>query len=377
LQKRNLSEVAKVVGQIASGRVFGGENVYLQPLNAFVSESIHRLTLITHEIISVPDAESTFDIDEFNDLYAKNKPTLYIKMTDVFAIHNLVAAEAAYICPSRDDVLREIIHDLGNAKSNENEMNAAGSSEIHMFLTPKLHDVNDPEAEVKALFMETKRCVLYIIRVQTGANLLEILVKPIADEDEIKWQNLLHDDFTDSGKTRGAYSDTNMVDVTRMSYYELKRTALENVMRLEKMGRISKHNFYQDVLNAIAVDIRSKSRRRVQRQRELEGVRLTLGNLHEKAKYLEQQRKSYDDYIESAMATLQNKKGYVVVHAEIPSTVTKTKPCIGKNGSYCHLRSSTTTNENWSAVAGCPSSVASNTACEPSQKRVLWYLGAA
>jgi Ras GTPase-activating-like protein IQGAP2/3 len=94
-----------------------------------------------------------------------------------------------------------------------------------------------------------------------------------------------------------------------MSYYELKRTALENVMRLEQMGRISKHNFYQDILNAIASDIRTKSRRRVQRQRELDGVRLTLGNLHDKAKYLEQQRKSYDDYIESAMSTLQNKKG--------------------------------------------------------------------
>lgn len=308
LQKRNLSEVSKVVGQIASGRVFGGDNIYLQPLNAFVSESIERLTHITSEIISVPDAEATFDIDEFNDLYAKNKPTLYIKMTDVFAIHNLVANSMAPICPSRDDVLREIMHDLGSAKANENEMNAAGSSEIHMFLTPKLHDVNDPEAEVKALFMETKRCVLYIIRVQTGTNLLEILVKPISDEDEHKWQTLLSDEFNGSN-TRGAYSDANMIDVTRMSYYELKRTALENVMRLEKMGRISKHNFYQDVLNAIAVDIRTKSRRRVQRQREVEGVRLTLNNLHEKAKYLEQQRKSYDDYIESAMSTLQNKKG--------------------------------------------------------------------
>ncbi|CAH0056725.1 unnamed protein product [Clonostachys solani] len=309
LQKRNLSEVGKVVGQIASGRVFGGENIYLQPLNAFVSESIERLAQIAAELISVQDAESTFDIDEFNDLYAKNKPTLYIKMTDVFAIHNLVAAELNYMCPSRDDVLREIMHDLGNAKNNESEMNAVGSSEIHMFLTPKLHDVHDPEAEVKALFMETKRCVLYIIRVQTGANLLEILVKPITEEDEIKWHQILRDDFKSDNKTRGAYSDANMVDVTRMSYHELKRTALENVMRLEKWGRISKHNYYQDVLNAIAVDIRSKSRRRVQRQRELDGVRMTLSNLHDKAKYLEQQRKSYDDYIEQAMATLQNKKG--------------------------------------------------------------------
>lgn len=309
LQKRNLGEVAKVIGQIASGRPFGGENIYLQPLNAFVADSVDRLQHIAGELIAVPDAERTFDIDEFNDLYAKNKPTLYIKMTDVFAIHNLVAAELPAMCPNRDDVLREIMHDLGSAKNNENEMKAAGSSDIHMFLTPKLHDVDDPEAEAKALFMETKRCVLYIIRVQTGANLLEILVKPITAEDEQRWETLLEEEFAAGSQTRGAYSDANMADMTRMTYYELKRTALENVMHLEQMGRISKQNLYQDVLNAIASDIRTKSRRRVQRQRELEGVRLTLGNLHEKAKYLEQQRKSYDDYIEQAMATLQNKKG--------------------------------------------------------------------
>lgn len=312
LQRRNLGEVAKVIGQIASGRPFGGENIYLQPLNAFVADSIERLSQITRDVITVPDAERTFDIDEFNDLYAKNKPTLYIKMTDVFAIHNLIASELQAICPNRDDILREIMHDLGSAKNNENEMNAAGTSDIQMFLTPKLHDVDDPEAEVKALFMETKRCILYIIRVQTGNNLLEILVKPISPEDEHKWTMLLREDFTGDSHTRGAYSDSNMIDVTRMSYYELKRTALENVMRLEQMGRISKQNYYQDVLNAIALDIRTKSRRRVQRQRELEGVRMTLGNLHQKAKYLEQQRKSYDDYIEQAMATLQNKKGYVI-----------------------------------------------------------------
>ncbi|KAK3394366.1 hypothetical protein B0H63DRAFT_386863 [Podospora didyma] len=309
LQKRNLGEVAKVLGQIASGRQFGGENIYLQPLNAFIADSIERLAHITDLLIAVPDAESTFDIDEFNDLYAKNKPTLYIKMSDIFSIHNLVASELPYLCPSRDDMLREIMQDLGSAKNNESEMTSAGSSDIQMFLTPKLHDIDDPEADVKALFMETKRSILYIIRVQTGANLMEILVKPITQEDEQKWKMVLRDDFANGSTTRGAYSDANMVDVTRMSYYELKRTALENVMRLEHMGRISRHNYYQDVLNAIALDIRTKSRRRVQRQRELEGVRLTLGNLHEKAKYLEQQRKSYDDYIEQAMATLQNKKG--------------------------------------------------------------------
>ncbi|KAI1500141.1 hypothetical protein F5X99DRAFT_387136 [Biscogniauxia marginata] len=309
LQKRNLSEVAKVLGQIASGRPFGGDNIYLQPLNAFIGESSDRLSHIMNTLISVADAESTFDIDEFNDLYAKNRPTLYIKMTDIFAIHSLIAQELQHICPNRDDVLREILQDLGSAKNNESEMNAAGPSDIQMFLTPKLHDVEDPEADVKALFMETKRCILYIIRVQTGANLLEILVRPPTQEDEVKWQSILREDFSAANHTKGAYSDVNMVDVTRMSYYDMKRNALENIMRLEQLGRISKKNYYQDVLNAIALDIRTKSRRRIQRQREVEGVRMTLSNLHEKAKYLEQQRKSYDDYIEQAMATLQKHKG--------------------------------------------------------------------
>ncbi|KAI0457348.1 hypothetical protein F5B21DRAFT_521199 [Xylaria acuta] len=309
LQKRNLGEVAKVLSQAASGRAFGGDNIYLQPLNAFVGESIERLAHTTRGLISVADAEHTFGVDEFNDLYAKNRPTLYIKMSDIFAIHNLVAQELSSICPGRNDVLCEILQDLGSAKSNENEMHAAGSSDIQMFLTPKLHDVNDPEADVKSLFMETKRCILYIIRVQTGVNLLEILIRPPTQEDEQKWQTLLREDFASGSNTKGAYSDVNMVDVTRMSYYDMKRNALENIMRLEQMGRVTKHNYYQDVLNAIALDIRTKSRRRVQRQRELEGVRLTLSNLHQKAKYLEQQRKSYDDYIEQAMATLQKNQG--------------------------------------------------------------------
>ncbi|KAL7796880.1 hypothetical protein V8C37DRAFT_371779 [Trichoderma ceciliae] len=309
LQKRNLGEVAKVVGQIALGRPFGGENIYLQPLNAFIGESIERLHQITNDLIAVPEAERTFGVDEFNDLYAKNKPTLYVKMSDVFAIHNLVASELMVMSPTREDVLREIMQDLGSAKSNENEMSAAGSADIQMFLTPRLHDLDDPEADIKALFMETKRCVLYIIRVQTGANLLEILVKPFTPEDEDKWEALLREEFSGTANSRGAYSDAKMADITTMSYYDLKRTALENIMQLEQMGRISKQNQYQDVLNAIASDIRTQSRRRVQRQRELDGVRLTLANLNEKANYLEQQRKSYDDYIEQAMKTLQNKKG--------------------------------------------------------------------
>ena len=42
-QKRNLAEVSKVLSQAAASRLFGAENIFLQPLNSYISESIERL----------------------------------------------------------------------------------------------------------------------------------------------------------------------------------------------------------------------------------------------------------------------------------------------------------------------------------------------
>lgn len=140
LNKRNLGEVAKVVGQVAAGRLFGGEDIYLQPLNNYVTEAIGRLEDIWTSVINLRDAETQFDIDEFNDLYSKAKPTLYIKMTDIFALHQLVSSDLPAICPSQDDALREVIRELGSVKNNEHELMGVSSNEISLTLNPKLHE---------------------------------------------------------------------------------------------------------------------------------------------------------------------------------------------------------------------------------------------
>lgn len=92
-------------------------------------------------MISVQDAESYFDIDEFNDLYAKTKPTLYIKMSDIFSIHQLVASEVNHICTNPDDIIKEVVRELGNVKTNENELMSVNSSEINLTLVPKLAQI--------------------------------------------------------------------------------------------------------------------------------------------------------------------------------------------------------------------------------------------
>ncbi|KAI9760122.1 MAG: AAA+-type ATPase [Chaenotheca gracillima] len=312
LQKRNLGEVAKVFARIALASPFDEQDVFLQPLNNFIDESVEPLTLIWHSMLNIEDAEAHFDIDDFNDLYARQKPTLYVKMADIFAIHNLIVTEISFVCPNKDDPVRELVQQLGSPQKNETEMadSSMRNSEIGLTLNPKLHETEDPEADVKTLFTETKRCVLYIIRIQTGGDLMNILVKPISEDDDNRWAALVREELAAGTKRRGAYSEVNAnVDIASMSYYELKRTALENVLMLEKLGKLTRRNAYQDLLNVIAVDIRTKHRRRVQRHREVEAVQLTLDNLNEKAVWLEQQLSSYNNYIEQAMLTLQSRKG--------------------------------------------------------------------
>ena len=160
--------------------------------------------------------------------------------------------------------------------------------------------------------METKRCVLYIIRIQTGTNLLDIMVRPITPEDEDKWSSLVHDELAQERanprKRANPYaSSSSLLDVTALTYAELKRSALENILTLERTGRISRANHYQDLLNAIALDIRTKHRRRLQRSREMDNVRATLHALQSKAAWLDSQLASYNDYIAQAMVTLQAK----------------------------------------------------------------------
>jgi len=60
--------------------------------------------------------------------------------------------------------------------------------------------------------VQTKRCVLYIIRVQQGKNLMEILVKPVTEEDEYKWQQLLHEEMPNQ-KSRTPYAETLFYDL--------------------------------------------------------------------------------------------------------------------------------------------------------------------
>lgn len=49
----------------------------------------------------------------------------------------------------------------------------------------------DPQADEKALWVQAKRSVLAILRVQPAQDLVESLMRPVSDDDELRWENIL------------------------------------------------------------------------------------------------------------------------------------------------------------------------------------------
>ena len=100
-----------------------------------------------------------------------------------------------------------------------------------------------------------------------------------------------------------------MLTLSRMTFREVKAHAIYFLLELEKQGKITRMDGYQGILNAIAGDVRSKNRRRVQRLHEKESLEESLKHLAERKKYFEEQIQQYHYYVETAMNTMQRGKG--------------------------------------------------------------------
>lgn len=75
------------------------------------------------------------------------------------------------------------------------------------------------------------------------------------------------------------------------------------------MGKISRADGFQGILNAIAGDVRSKHRKRIQRQQEMESMNEALRQLAESKKQLEEKINSYHNYVDNTMQTMHHAAG--------------------------------------------------------------------
>lgn len=95
--------------------------------------------------------------------------------------------------------------------------------------------------------------------------------------------------------------------MSSLLFHEVKSRAIEYCMRLEKTGRLRRDDQFQGLLASIASDIREKHFYRKTRSQQLKSMQEAFASTAGKKKKLQDQVDSYHSYIDSAMASLQQK----------------------------------------------------------------------
>ena len=201
---------SKMLNQISVGQQFAEENLWLTPLNQFVDYGAQRFREWFFQILDVPDAEAQFNADEYLDHSLPHKPIIYISPNEIYSMHSLVLQNLDAITSGSRDPLRMLLSELGGAPLPASaELDQARQGEIAMTLKGKLDQMDDPQTEEKALFASTKRCVLYLLKVQPADNLLQALIDEVTAEHEEAWASVIHEEFRVS-QVRHSQSSPNL-----------------------------------------------------------------------------------------------------------------------------------------------------------------------
>ncbi|KAF7288236.1 RAS GTPase-activating protein [Mycena chlorophos] len=309
--RQNLEQVSKVLTQIVSGSEFDEDSPQYIPINDFVRTSIVQMTAALIEVADVPDAETFFHAHEFLDATVQPKP-IYISPNEIYSIHGLLLTHQQVLAPQTNDVLKTILFELGGVPNlGGDELRDAREHPVTLELTNRFADVSDTRTAENALWVQAKRAVLAVLRVHPAQNLTESLLRPVTEEDELIWEEILdaeaQQQYTHSRRQPSAYAGEvyKLDDMTDSNFHTVKAKAIEYLLKLESAGKITRQDGFQGILNAIALDVRSKHRKRIQRQQEMESMQEALTQLATSKKQLEDQIQSYHSYAAASMQNMQ------------------------------------------------------------------------
>lgn len=245
------------------------------------------------------------------------KPIVYMSPKELFHLHYTLQQNIDTIEPEGSGVLHDIVDQIGPSPYHpEIEL---PESMVCLTLSYRSDNIPmDPNARLQQILVDTKRLVVYVIKIQSGKDLAQILRDPVTAEHEAMWTELKITEFSETKEDSAVVfkrrhlnlsQHERPLDLKSINFFQLKSIASRLVSHLEMCKVISNNNAYQDVINMIARDITGKHARRKQRDMELARMKQTLSHLQEKRDYLLEQGNSYEDYLNGCMTSMATKRG--------------------------------------------------------------------
>uniref|UniRef100_A0A8C7RAK1 IQ motif containing GTPase activating protein 2 n=1 Tax=Oncorhynchus mykiss TaxID=8022 RepID=A0A8C7RAK1_ONCMY len=323
-QRRNLGSVAKMLQHAAANKLFEGENAHMTPMNNYISQTYQKFRVFFQAACDVPEPEEKFNVDEYSDMVTLCKPVIYISIDEVINTHSLVLEHLEAISPDHNDLLHELLQDLGdmpdveallgegvvdpNNPNKESTLSQLAKTQISLSLTNKFELLEGDDKDTKGLMMKTKKLIMDVIRIQPGDTLPETLETPASGLQEREHAKVVElRAVQDAQAPEGLKSSQAVLEDRQLPLEQKKRKILRNLRTLEQAGLVTIGNKYQDLINDISKDIRYQRRYRQRRKAELVKLQQTLSALNSKTAFYQDQTNYYDTYIRTCLDNLNRK----------------------------------------------------------------------
>ncbi|KAK6313278.1 hypothetical protein J4Q44_G00166250 [Coregonus suidteri] len=323
-QRRNLGSVAKMLQHAAANKLFEGENAHMTSMNNYISQTYQKFRVFFQAACDVPEPEEKFNVDEYSDMVTLSKPVIYISIDEIINTHSLVLEHLEAISPDHNDLLHELLEDLGDAPdveallgegavdpnnpNKESTLSQLAKTEISLTLTNKFELLEGDDKDTKGLMMKTKKLIVDVIRMQPGDTLPDTLETPASALQECEHAKLVALRAVQDAQTpEGLKSSQAVLEDRQLPLEQKKRKILRNLRTLEQAGLVTASNKYQDLINDISKDIRYQRRYRQRRKAELVKLQQTLSALNSKTAFYQDQTNYYDTYIKTCLDNLNRK----------------------------------------------------------------------
>jgi len=243
------------------------------PLNDWINKNLETVRDYFTDLIEVADPEDYLQVDKYVELTQKTKPLIIISLHEIASTHQFVLQNLDKLAKDKEDPLRLIVNDLGEAPVVSKE----DDREIQLTLTNRFKQNMEEEISASAsLYAETKELIISTFR-----------LIPVQGKDQD--QTLLG--ILQSGKTF-AKEKSNTTLLTQID------KILDNIKTLEAEGLVTKADNYSGFLRDIALEVANRAEIREQQRKEIKRLTQTLRNLRKHQKYLTDQIQHYNDYLQ-------------------------------------------------------------------------------
>ncbi len=111
----------------------------MMPLNSWLKGKLEAVRDYFTDLAEVPDPEDYLQVDKYMEFMQKTKPLIIISLHEIASTHSLLLQHIDKLAKDKDDPLRVIMNDLGEAPAISNE----DDREIQLTLTNRFKQSMD------------------------------------------------------------------------------------------------------------------------------------------------------------------------------------------------------------------------------------------